>query len=73
MKQNFTYLSKDKETQIHAIAWKPDGEIRVILQICHGMVEFIDRYSDFAEYEEPNSPTESPMIIYCGSLLSFPV
>lgn len=54
MKQNFTYLSKDKETQIHAITWKPDGEIRAILQICHGMVEFIDRYSDFAEYLNRN-------------------
>ncbi len=48
MKREFTYPSRDGVTQIHAIEWKPEGEIRAILQICHGMVEFIDRYDEFA-------------------------
>ena len=28
----------------------PGGEITGILQICHGMVEYIDRYDEFARY-----------------------
>ena len=49
-KREFTFLSKDGKTAIHAIEWKPEGEIKGILQICHGMVEFIDRYDAFASF-----------------------
>lgn len=48
MKQEFFYPSKDKVTQIHAIRWVPEETPRAILQICHGMQEYIDRYDDFA-------------------------
>lgn len=47
---HFYYRSEDKVTNIHAIEWVPDGEIKAILQIAHGMVEFIDRYAEFAEF-----------------------
>lgn len=50
MKQEFFYPSKDKITQIHAIRWVPEGTPRAILQICHGMQEYIDRYDDFASF-----------------------
>ena len=50
MKKEFTYLSADGITNIHAIEWKPEGEIKAILQIAHGMVEYIDRYDEFASY-----------------------
>ena len=50
MKREFGYLSKDGETEIHAIEWIPDGEIKAVLQICHGMSEHIGRYEEFAEY-----------------------
>ncbi|MCD8148182.1 MAG: alpha/beta hydrolase [Clostridiales bacterium] len=50
MKQDFTYLSKDNATRIHAISWSPEGDVKAVLQLCHGMIEYIDRYSDFAEY-----------------------
>ena len=50
MKREFTFLSEDQKTKIHAIEWIPDAEIRGVLQICHGMVEYIDRYHDFAEF-----------------------
>lgn len=47
----FSFLSNDGKTTIHAMRWMPEsGEIVAILQISHGMVEFIERYSDFAEY-----------------------
>ena len=48
--KHFTYPSSDKITQIHAIRWEPDGEPKAVLQIAHGMQEFIDRYADFAQY-----------------------
>lgn len=48
MKREFTYPSKDGRTQIHAIEWIPEGEVRGVVQIAHGMVEFIDRYDRFA-------------------------
>lgn len=50
MKQEFYYLSKDGLTKIHAVEWIPEGEIKAVLQICHGMVEHIGRYHDFAEF-----------------------
>lgn len=50
MKQEFYYPSKDGLTQIHAIEWLPEGEVRGVLQIAHGMVEFIDRYDRFASF-----------------------
>lgn len=50
MKQEFTYPSRDGVTRIHAIEWKPEGEIKAVLQLCHGMVEYIDRYDAFARF-----------------------
>ena len=54
MKQEFYYPSKDGLTQIHAISWIPEGEVRGVLQIAHGMVEFIDRYDRFAAFMADN-------------------
>lgn len=48
--RHFTYPSADRLTQIHAVEWIPEGEIRGILQISHGMLEFIDRYEEFAGF-----------------------
>ena len=48
--RHFTYLSNDKATKIHAMEWKGDRPVRGIVQIVHGMIEFIDRYDDFARY-----------------------
>lgn len=48
---NFTFLSNDGKTAVHAVKWTPDsGEYTAILQISHGMVEFIERYIPFAEF-----------------------
>ena len=48
MKKEFTYPSKDGKTKIHAIEWIPEGTVRGVVQIAHGMVEFMDRYDRFA-------------------------
>lgn len=50
MKNEFYYLSRDGATQIHGMEWVPDGEVKGILQICHGMAEYIERYHEFAEF-----------------------
>ncbi|MCI2061250.1 MAG: alpha/beta hydrolase [Eubacteriaceae bacterium] len=48
---DFTFLSNDKETNIHAVKWMPDsGDYSAVLQLTHGMVEYIDRYIPFAEF-----------------------
>lgn len=48
---NFTFMSNDGKTTVHAVKWMPDsGEYKAILQITHGMVEFIERYATFAEF-----------------------
>ena len=50
-KSTFGFLSSDQKTDIHAVRWEPDeGEIKGILQISHGMVEYIERYEEFAEF-----------------------
>lgn len=49
MKKEGFYLSCDKKTKIHAVAWKPDHQnVKAVVQICHGMVEYIERYEEFA-------------------------
>lgn len=50
MKKHFYYPSQDGKTKIHAIEWIPEGNISAILQISHGMVEYIDRYDAFARF-----------------------
>ena len=54
MKQDLYYDSVDGEHKIHAMEWDPDGEPRAILQIIHGMTEFIGRYEEFAEFLADN-------------------
>ena len=49
-KEELTYKSRDRQTMIHAIRWIPEGEPKAILQIIHGMQEYIDRYDEFANY-----------------------
>ena len=50
MKQEFYYPYSDGETSIHAVEWVPEQEVKAVLQICHGMVEYIDRYDGFAAW-----------------------
>ncbi|MBR6331787.1 MAG: alpha/beta fold hydrolase [Dehalococcoidales bacterium] len=50
MKENIKLPSTDGKHKLHVVIWRPDGEIKGVLQLVHGMVEHIGRYSDFAEY-----------------------
>lgn len=54
-KEEFDFLSKDGVTNIHAVKWIPDsGEYKAIFQIVHGMIEYIERYEDFANFLTEN-------------------
>jgi len=49
-KIEFNFKSKDNITDIRAVKYIPEGKPKAILQIAHGMVEFIDRYEPFAKF-----------------------
>ena len=45
---HFTFLSSDGKTNIHAVEWTGKTPVIAVLQIVHGMQEFIERYDHFA-------------------------
>lgn len=49
-KTEFYYPSADGKTKIHALEWIPEKEPIGILQIMHGVTEYVLRYEDLAEY-----------------------
>lgn len=49
-KEEFTFDSRDGQSKIHAVRWVPEGKVVCILQIVHGMAEYIERYEDLAQY-----------------------
>lgn len=51
IQEHFSFLSKDGKTKIHAVKWMPDNkQWMAVLQVTHGMQEYIERYAEFAEY-----------------------
>ena len=49
-KREFYYPSSDGKTRIHAVEWIPEEEPKAILQIAHGVTEYILRYEELAEF-----------------------
>ena len=49
-KEEFRFRSTNNAVDVRAVKYIPDDKPVAILQIAHGMVEFIDRYDRFAEY-----------------------
>ncbi|MBR3641426.1 MAG: lysophospholipase, partial [Oscillibacter sp.] len=52
--REFFFPSSDGKTQLRAVEWLPEGEARAVLQICHGVSEYILRYEDFARFLTEN-------------------
>lgn len=50
MQTDFSFLSSDGKTVIHGVKWVPETDVRAVLQLSHGMIEYIERYRAFAEY-----------------------
>ena len=49
MRSDFSYPSVGAGT-LHGCVWTPEGEIKAVVQIIHGIAEYIERYDAFAEY-----------------------
>lgn len=49
-KEEFMFDSRDGKTKIHAVRWVPEGKVICILQIIHGMAEYIERYEEMAQF-----------------------
>ena len=47
---NYTFRSADGVTPIHVREWVPDCDINGVVQIAHGINEYIGRYADFARF-----------------------
>lgn len=50
VKREFTVPSRDEKTDLHAVEWLPEGTPRAVLQIVHGVSEYVLRYEEFAAY-----------------------
>lgn len=46
--REFFLPSSDEKYKLRCMEWIPDGEIKAVLQIAHGMTEHIGRYREFA-------------------------
>lgn len=50
-KEEFYFDSRDNDTKLHAVRWVPDSEnVAGIVQIVHGMAEYVERYEELAAY-----------------------
>ncbi len=49
-KEELYFDSRDNVSKIHAVKWIPDETPVSILQIVHGMAEYIERYEEFANF-----------------------
>lgn len=50
MKSHFYLTSTDSAQQLHYVVWQGTEQPRAVLQLVHGMEEYIDRYDLFAEH-----------------------
>ncbi len=46
MRQEFSFLSKDGRTKVYAVRRVPEGKPIGVVQLVHGMVEYIGRYTE---------------------------
>lgn len=49
-KEEFTIDSRDGVHKLYSVKYLPDGEPKAIVQIVHGMSEYMGRYEDFAKF-----------------------
>ena len=69
---DFTLPSCVPGRTLHAFRCVPEGEVRAILQLSHGMVEFIDRYKPLAEYLAARGSSSPATTIWATAAPSAP-
>lgn len=52
VKEEFLFESRDGESRLHAVRYAPEdaGSVRCVLQVVHGMAEYVERYEEFAQF-----------------------
>lgn len=50
MKKELQIPSTDGKNNLHVVIWEPVIKTKAIMQISHGMIEYIERYDEFAQY-----------------------
>lgn len=50
MKRENTFMSDDKKTMINYTVWEPENEIKGIVQLTHGMTEYMKNYESTAQF-----------------------
>lgn len=50
MKKIMKITSSDGKTTLNVVAWRPNGKVKAVLQIAHGVTEYIERYEEFAQF-----------------------
>ncbi|MCD8154077.1 MAG: alpha/beta hydrolase [Clostridiales bacterium] len=48
IEKNLHYLSSDRKTKIHFHEWLPEGHVKAVVQVSHGITEHIGRYGELA-------------------------
>ena len=54
VKTEFSFPSKSGLADIHAAKYLPEGEIKAVFQIAHGMAEHLERYEKLAQFLTDN-------------------
>lgn len=52
VKEELYYDSRDRKSRLHAVRYIPEDKdgIRCVVQIVHGMAEYVERYEEFARF-----------------------
>ena len=48
--REFTFPSSDGSHAVHAMEWRPEEAPRAVVQIVHGVSEYVGRYDAFARF-----------------------
>lgn len=49
MKKVITIPSTDNQNILHVVIWEPETDVRGIVQISHGMIEYVERFDNLAK------------------------
>lgn len=52
IKKEFYFDSRDGKSKLHAVRWMPEPQsaIACVVQVVHGMAEYVERYEEFARF-----------------------
>lgn len=48
--KKLSFTSSDGKNTVHAQMYVPEGEVRAVVQLSHGMIDYVGRYKELAEY-----------------------